>query len=191
MKHYVEPLVADDFWSRFHEGNISKSDWPVIQYFAPVAGTIINMRPSENIFGDPENQFIIQSSEYPNIWFDFFHVQTKEDLHNGSTVEAGEFLGIISPGSSGEIAVSVNPNSDEQLVSFFEVIDDNVFMEYKKRGVNSRQDFIISKDERDKKPLQCDDDEPYRFIGNWFTSDKSEYDTWSMGPDNWVFLEEN
>jgi hypothetical protein len=192
MKHYFEPVGIDEtFWSKYHEGKISKSDWPAVKYFSPVSGKIVDMRPAKNIFGEEENQFIIQSKEYPDIWFDFFHVITKEDIQVGSNVEEGEFLGTISAGNSGEIAVSINPNSFEQLVSFFDVIDDKVFLEYKARGVESRQDFIISKDERDKNPLKCDDEEPHRFIGNWFISNKEEYDNWSMGFDNWAFLKEN
>lgn len=189
MKHYFEPIGIDDaFWQKMKKGKVSKSDFPTVKYFAPVPGIIVDMRPATNMFGDQENQFILQSTEYPNINFLFFHVITDENLQLGSKVEAGDFLGTISPGNSGEIGVSVNLHSNEQLVSFFELIDNSVFSKYQARGVKSRQDFIISKEERDKKPLKCDPDDPEKFIGNWLTSNKEEYDTWSMGLDNWVFL---
>ena len=190
MKNYFEPIgINETFRLRERNGEISKSDWPTVKYFSPVSGIIIDMRPSKNIFGEEENQFVIQSKEYPNIWFSFFHVITKPELYVGSEVIGGEFLGTISAGNSGEIAVSINPNQDEQLVSFFKLVDNTVFSEYKLRGVNSREDFIITKEERDKKPLQCAKEMPNRFIGNWFTSNKREYDNWSMSSDNWVFLQ--
>lgn len=189
MKHYFEPIGIDDaFWQKFNEGKISKSDWPRVKYFAPVNGTIIDMCPAKNIYGDEEDQFLIQSKEYSNIWFGFFHVIIKEGLHKGSNVKSGEFLGTISPGNSGEIAVSINPNTNEQSVSFFELIDKNVFLEYKKRGIDSIDKLIITKKERDKNPLICDKKMPHRFIGSSKILNKEEYDSWSIGPDNWVFL---
>lgn len=189
MKHYFEPTgISDGLWSDFHSGKTKKSDWPAVKYFAPVSGTIIDIRSAKNIFGDEEKQFLLESEEYPDILFGFFHVIVPKNLRRGSKVKAGEFLGTISPGNSGEIAVSANSNSGEQLISFFKLIDDNVFSEYKKRGVDSINRMIITKQERDKNPLICAKEMPRRFIGNSKISNKEQYDSWSMGPDNWVFL---
>ena len=192
MKHYFEPVGIDElFWSRYHNGNISRSDWPEVRYFAPVSGTITDMRPARNMFGEKENQFILVSEEYPDIRFGFFHVITKDGLDAGSRIKAGELLGTISPGNSGEIAVSVNAGSDEQLISFFELVDSTAFSEYSSRGIKSTDELIITKRERDKNPLYCDDKEPFRFIGSSNIPDNKErYDTWSMGESNWVFLDE-
>ncbi len=181
MKHYFEPIGIDsDFWHRFHNGQFSKSEWPTVSYFAPVSGKIIDVRSAKNVFGDEEKQFIIQSAKNPDVWFEFFHIIT--NLTIGSQVEGGEFLGTISPGNSGEIAVDFNG----QLISFFDLIDEAVFSEYKVRGIKSRQELIITKQEREENPLQCDARIPHRFIGSNIS--KSSYDFWSMGKDNWVFL---
>ncbi len=190
MKYYFMIKGIDDaFWSRYHEGKVSKGDWPVVRYFAPVSGTIVDIRSAENMFRDREYQFILKSDKWPNILFGFFHVVLQKNISLGSKVYGGEFLGVISPGNDGEIAVTVNPNSDNQLVSFFELVDDSVFSEYRKRGVGSREEFIISARERNQNPLICGDDWERRFIGSSeIPNDKSAYDSWSMGGDNWVFL---
>ncbi|NOX71093.1 MAG: hypothetical protein GXO64_00115 [Candidatus Micrarchaeota archaeon] len=191
MKHYLWLKGIDEsVWSRIDEGTFGADDWPSVKYFSPADGTIIDMRTATNVFGQKEAQFIIRSDEYPQIYFNFFHVRPKDGLSKGSHVKAGEYLGTVSGGSDAEIAASVFMDGDEHLVSFFELIDDSVFAEYEKRGVKSVDDLIISKEERDKNPLKCAEEMPHRFIGNSFTSDKGEYDTWSMGPDNWVVLDE-
>ncbi len=189
MKHYFEPIgINDAFWQRFHHGQLTKSDWPTVKYFAPVTGRIVDVRSATNMFGDKENQFIIESAEMPSVWFEFFHVLPGKDLQKGTTVKAGEFLGTISPGNSGEIAVSINPQVNEQLVSFFQVASDEVFAQYQQRGVKSRDELIISKSLRDSRPLKCSSQPPHRFIGNWLTNDKATYDHWAQGTDNWVTL---
>ncbi|MCD6496398.1 MAG: hypothetical protein J7K54_03950 [Candidatus Aenigmarchaeota archaeon] len=189
MKHYFEPKGVDEsLRQKEHEGLLTADDWPVVHYYAPVNGTIIDMRPVENEYGQTEKQFILQSEEHPDIWFGFFHVITAPGLRKGSIVKAGDFLGTISPGNSGEIAVSVIHGQDEQLISFFDVLADDAFAEYQARGAGNRSDFIISKEERDSNPLVCDTEEPHRFTGSSRISDKSAYDKWSMGTDNWVML---
>ncbi len=190
MKHYFMIKGIDDaFWSRYHEGKVTKAEWPTVKYFAPVSGVIVDMRSSENMFGEKENQFILESDKYPNIWFGFFHVLVQKNISRGSKVHGGEFLGTISPGNDGEIAVTINPNSDNQLVSFFKLLDANVFSKYQKRGIDSREEFIISAKERDENPLICENNWEERFVGSKkIPNDKSAYDSWSMGGDNWVLL---
>ncbi len=191
MKHYLEQTGLDDaFWSKLHQGGITKEDWPRVKYYAPINGTIIDMRPATNMYNETENQFILQSQEYPSIWFGFFHVITKKGLQVGSTVTEGDFLGTISPGNTGEIAVSIvlEQSHNNQAISFFQVLANDSFEEYKARGVTNRSEFLISKEYRDAHPLLCDPVPPYRFIGNWFTSDKNKYDDWSRSEENWVFL---
>ena len=143
------------------------------------------------MFGEEENQFIIESKEHPEIAISFFHVITKPEIKRGYAVKEGDYLGTISQGNSGEIAVSTNFNKpqEEQLISFFNIISDKVFAEYKARGITNRSELIITKEERDSNPLICNKTEPHRFIGSKeISNDKEAYDKWSMGPDNWVFL---
>ena len=187
MKHYFEQKgVGDEFYHK----NTSKEEWPLVKYFAPVSGIIIDMHSATNMYGDKENQFLLKSEENPLIVFGFFHVITIPELKIGTKLKAGDFLGTISPGNSGEIVVSINFDSpSEQLISYFEIIDDNVFSEYKARGANSRQDFIISKQQRDLNPLICSNEMPYRFIGSKeIPNNKSKYDNWASSSENWIFL---
>jgi hypothetical protein len=56
--------------------------------------------------------------------------------------------------------------NDRGILSFFDVIDENVFSEYKDKGAVSRSEFIISKQERDENTLNCDENtEEGRFVG--------------------------
>jgi len=72
-----------------------------------------------------------------------------------------------------DIAVIVNdPTHQGRMVSYFEVIKDEVFNEYSSRGVTSREDLIISKAIRDANPLECSGD-------TFVTSDTLE---------NWIYL---
>ena len=52
------------------------------------------------------------------------------------------------------IEVDQCPSEDKKL-SYFDVITDEVFEEYKDRGAAEREQFIISKEERDEAPLNC------------------------------------
>ncbi len=190
MKHYLMIKGLDDeFWSRYHKGKITKRDWPVVKYFAPVSGIIIDMHSSKNMFGEEEKQFILKPNKYPNILFGFFHVIIQKNITIGSEIYPGEFLGTISAGNDGEIAVTINPNSNNQLVSFFRLTDDKVFSDYQKRGITSKKELIISEKERNKNPLICENNWEKRFIGSKkIPNDKNAYDSWSMSKDNWVFL---
>jgi hypothetical protein len=55
-------------------------------------------------------------------------------------------------------------------VSFFDILKNDVFNNYIDKGAVSRQDFIISREERDGDPLECNG-ETFLTSGNienWF-----------------------
>jgi hypothetical protein len=54
-----------------------------------------------------------------------------------------------------DIAIQVLTPKGSKLVSYFDAITDEVFQEYQERGIESRQDMIISKDERNQDQLTC------------------------------------
>ena len=83
-------------------------------------------------------------------------MNVSEDISAGDFVSAGEQLGThISDISYHGIAVSVNTPTGWKLVSFFSVMNDEVFQSYQDRGIQSREDVIISKEARDADPLIC------------------------------------
>lgn len=146
MKHYFEPL--------------SNTDWALIKIYSPVTGIIT--RVDEEWAG---TKLEIQSKDYPAFRFSIFHINSPQVRKINDMVEAGEQLGThIGSQTMSDIAVMVNdPTHQGKMISYFEVIKDVVFLEYFNRAVNSREDLIISKEQRDNNPLSCNND---AFIGN-------------------------
>ncbi|MBS3068283.1 hypothetical protein J4450_06260 [Candidatus Micrarchaeota archaeon] len=179
MKHY--------FWPKGGEpGKPHDSSWTSIKYYSPVDGVIKNVEYTETTYGK-EAKFSIQSSEQPAFRFIFFHVNLLSSFKEGSKVSAGQHIGTIADENShGEIAVEVVTTSGRGLVSFFDVMDDSLFENYKKKGIKIRSDSIISKEQRDAKPLVCDYSTPDgRFTG---ASGVSDFRTWQTDSDNWFEL---
>lgn len=137
MKHYYQPYF-----------NIN---WGDVKIYAPVTGTI------EKI--DQEwagKQVHIIPDNYPDFKIIMFHVNLNGTFVAGSKVTAGQQLGThISSATSSDITVSVNTTKGFKLISWFEVMTDQLFDEYKSRGVATRSNAIISKTERDLNPLSC------------------------------------
>lgn len=137
MKHYFRPKAS--------------LDWSKVKIFSPLDGTI--SRLTEDGTG---SQVRIKSEEYPAFFFIIFHVNLSSPLNVGDVVTEGQMLGThIGSQTMSDIAVGVNTPDGWKLVSFFEVITDPVFQDYKARGLSSRNAAIISKAARDADPLTC------------------------------------
>ena len=70
-----------------------------------------------------------------------------------------------------DIAVRKSTPTGMRLVSFFDVITDELFEDFQQRGVVNREDLIIARDERDADLLICDG-EVFTNTGTlpgWFT----------------------
>jgi hypothetical protein len=142
MKHYFEP-AAD-------------VDWTAIGIYSPVTGTVT--RVDQEWAG---TKLEIASDDYPAFRFSIFHINLLAPKNLNDKVTAGELLGHhIGSQTMSDISVIVNdPTKQGRMVSYFKVIDDNVFNEYKSRGVTSRDEMIISKELRDANPLTCNGDQ--------------------------------
>ncbi|GEM_PF-1212509 len=178
MKHY--------FWAKGGDPSTNHNpSWMTIKYYAPVDGIIVGVRYSENPYGT-EAQFSIQSDEYSSYYFRFFHMKLNDGLKSGSKVTAGQHIGFIGDERAhGEIAVEKRSGFSSDIISFFDIIKDNVFEEYKKRGIQNREELIITKELRDANPLRCDENtEEGRFIGVSYDGLKD-----SAGLDNWAGLD--
>jgi len=122
-----------------------------IPIYSPVGGRIVSML-SEQTYGE---QVWIQSDDYPAFFFGIFHVNP-EGLSIGQHLAAGEQMSThIGDQTNSDIAVGVNDPQGWRLVSFFEVMTDEVFGEFAARGVASREEMIISASQRDSHPLIC------------------------------------
>lgn len=141
MKHYFEPR-AD-------------IDWSTINIYSPVTGKVT--RVEQEWAG---TKVEIASDSLPAFRFSIFHINLNKSLQVGDAVTAGELLGIhIGSQTMSDFSVIVNdPTRQGRMVSYFNVITNQVFNEYSARGVASRDDLIISKTLRDANPLQCNGD---------------------------------
>ncbi len=139
MKHY--------FWLT------GESGWETARIYVPVDG-VVSWRFEEWL----GSQVWIRSKQYPDFQFGVFHVVLQDtSLREGRKVRAGELLGThYGARTYSDIAVSVDaPEGRRRLVSYFDVMTDALFQRYQARGLLSREEVIISKQQRDAFPLGC------------------------------------
>lgn len=152
MKHYFQP-----------KGSVN---WSAVGIYSPVTGTVIDLND-----GWAGTQVRIMSDLYPAFQFILFHVNLSTSLHIDDVVSAGEKLGNhIGSQTMSDIAVGVNTPNGWKLISFFDVMTDQLFQNYQARGVSTRNQVIISKQARDADPLTCQG-ETFTNSGNlnnWF-----------------------
>ena len=102
-----------------------------------------------------------------------FHINLNNPLNVGDIVTAGQELGKSQKifGTSTDLAVGVHTPNGYKLVSYFDVMTDLLFQDYQARGMGSRDEAIISKEERDADPLTCDGEEfvDSGNLENWVT----------------------
>ncbi|MDO8585272.1 MAG: hypothetical protein Q7R85_04125 [bacterium] len=114
----------------------------------------------------------------PPIWrwsFSVQHINIREGLKRGSEVRAGELIGYAAVAGGNRNTFDVvyakgspipkridnwmGPFSD--LDSVFNHMSEDVFAQYQARGIESKEDFLITKEERDLNPCTYKDDGPY------------------------------
>jgi hypothetical protein len=146
MKHYFTPNNGVDKLS--------------VMIVSPINGTVIGTTHERTDTLVSKGIMIgIQSDEYPAFQIIIFHVDLTSPLNVGDKVAAGQLLGYPADYDNATIAdtaVGVNTPGGYKLLSYFQVMTDSLFESYKARGLTSREDAIISKEERDADPLTCD-----------------------------------
>lgn len=147
MKHYFWPKGGDP-------GHPHDPLWTSIPIKSPVDGTV--SRLMEEFAG---TQVWIKSNSHPAFELRIFHVALSTPLEVGSAVSEGQVLGHHGGDETmSDIAVRVATPQGSRLVSCFEVMTDALFASYQARGVSSRGQLIISREERDADPLTCSDE---------------------------------
>lgn len=141
MKHYYYPNDT--------------VNWTQVQIKSPISGSIT--RYEQEWAGV---KFEIQSTEHPAFRFVIFHVNPVKTFQIGDFLQKGQVLGKhIGFETWSDIAVIVNdPSRQGRMVSYIETLTDVAFSDYLLRGINRRDDFIISRVLRDLNPLQCSGD---------------------------------
>jgi len=161
MKHYFAP--PSDIMGHHYPS------WTTIPISSPVAGIV------SRVFDEwAGTQIWVRSREYPAFVFRIFHVNLSPRPVEGDSVAAGQLLGYhASDETMSDIAVCVATPQGSRLISYFEVMTDSLFQSYQARGVDARDQLIISSAERDAGLLTCD--------GETFTG--------SGSLENWVWLD--
>jgi hypothetical protein len=155
----------------------------VVEIHSPVAGDIVSISNDGHgaSIGLNNKQIQIRPDGQPAFVIRLFHCDLASSaICAGKRVKAGELLGharlfyedLGEHAGSFDIAVFVNTPNGRRLISYFDTMSEVAFSAYTARGVASRQDFIITKEERDADPLQCNGEE-FMNSGNL---------------DNWVML---
>lgn len=151
-----------------------------VDIYSPYDGFVASIREDreEGLEGEiwiaPKDIFVI----LPPIgrWmFSVQHIDIREDLKRGSEVRAGELIGYAAVAAGNRNTFDVvyakgnifpkridnwmGPFAD--LDSVFNHMSEEVFTQYKNRGIISKEELIISKEERDQNPCIYKDDGPY------------------------------
>ncbi len=154
MKHYYTPYES------YRKNN-------TVKIFSPVKGTIVTCLKDYEAGGSAlQNiEVHIRPDTQPAFDLTLFHCDLVSDaVKPGKQVQSGELIGTATmyyeawqeTVTSFDIAVWVSTPSGSRLVSYFEVLSDSVFDAYQARGVESRENFIITEAERDADFLTCD-----------------------------------
>lgn len=158
MKHYYRP-----------KSGVNAAE---IDINSPVDGKIRYIMTEQS--ASSGQQICIESTEYPAFQFIIFHVALDPILKVGDTVAAGQLVGAhIGAATWSDIAVRQHTSEGDRLVSYFDVMSDSLFAGYQARGVDSRDEAIISQEDRDASPLTCSG-EQYANAGvldNWLILD--------------------
>ena len=148
MKHYFEPKAT--------------VDWQTVDIYAPASGTILRVEPD----GIAGYQILLRPRDLPYLYVSIFHVNIDPGISKYTWVDAGEHLGYhASSTSSSDFALFFGAKEGGTLISFFQAITDEVFAEFQARGVSSREEAIITKEQRDADPVPCVGEEQFTVHG--------------------------
>ncbi len=120
------------------------------QIYAPVSGRVTRM------FDEPigGTQIQITSDEQPAFTFTMFHVELNAPFVEGDHVEAGQNIGHHTGTQTwSDIAVFVRTPRGNHLISYFETMTDEAFEAFRARGIESREQLILSREYRLANPV--------------------------------------
>lgn len=155
MKHYYNVQVSQEGERLRNQNNgmppapDGKTD---IKIYSPVDGKITQIKTDQNPLGE---QIYIEPLNAKDHTIRLFHIYKIAGLEEGKTVKAGEHIGNIGQYQNTDIAVEVNQGFRPKFISYFEVMPDSIFAKYVAKGIQDRNELIITKEYRDAHPLEC------------------------------------
>lgn len=146
MKHYYS---LDSSWAPTNTFNSN--------IYSPLKGKIDKLEKENS---GNSYQIWIKSEEYPAFNIILFHVNISNSIKFGMKINAGEMIGTVT---GTDIAVIVNTLEGIRYISYFDIMTDNLFTQYQNRGINDRNEIIISKEIRDANPIiiNCNNQDPF------------------------------
>lgn len=122
---------------------------------SPVNGTIDRIERGDRKLND---EITIIAHSHSDIKIRLQHVTPLASIKKGQ-VTAGQPVGVAGQSFDVVLERLVFPTMKTQYISYFAAMPDKVFAEYQSNGVKSRDELIITRSQRDAKPLQCDENE--------------------------------
>lgn len=124
---------------------------------SPVDGTIDRIDRGDRRLND---EITVIANAEPSIRIRLQHVTPLSAIKTGPVV-AGQPVGVA--GQSFDVVMEriVFPSMENQYISYFAAMPDSLFADYQAAGIKSRDDIIISRSQRDSRPLQCGANEQF------------------------------
>lgn len=153
MKHYFNVQETKEKFVQWDKNNglpppDGKTD---IAIYSPVDGKIMSAEEEQTPIG---RQIYIRPDSAPGYTVRLFHVYLNDGIGKGTKVKAGEKIGVIGAYQNTDIAITAG-RFGGPFISYFQLVPDDIFAKYQARGVESRDELIITKEYRDAHPLQC------------------------------------
>ncbi|MBI2589479.1 hypothetical protein HYW32_00380 [Candidatus Berkelbacteria bacterium] len=154
MKHYFNVQDSSEKFAVWDKNN-GLPPPPVagsaIDIFSPVDGKIVKVEVEQTPIGQ---QVYISPEKASEFTVRLFHIYLLPEIKKGSQVKAGQKIGEIGKYQNTDIAISTGLIG-RTFISYFQALPENIFVKYQARGVVSRNELIITKEQRDAQPLQC------------------------------------
>lgn len=176
MKHYLSAYdpEAPDYKI---ESNGAKSAMPApvqgidVPIYSPVDG-VINIESGD---GTPFNQSVdIVPNNYKMFTIKLGHVFPIEGLKVGQSVKAGQQVGLILRNQTFDFDIETMVDDSQYMsryISGFMAMSDEVFAQWQKRGVLTRENLVLSKVIVDANPWKCVSDASQKSGGGLFAVD--------------------
>lgn len=150
MKHYFSPLVLG---GRGIEAFMQPPDLATAtEIYSPVDGKIVSISGEQMPIG---KQIHIRPDNHPDFVIRLFHVYPVGEMKMGTHLSAGQLVGHLHADQGTDISVEVNQLFGSQYFSYFSVMPDEIFTNYQSRGIERREDVVLTRAQRDAEPLTC------------------------------------
>ena len=122
------------------------------EIYAPADGWLMWISGEDTPIG---NQVEIMPDNGKGYTIRIDHMYPNSSVHPFMRIKAGQNIGLVHDNQTVDMTVFYTYRGSPRLVSYFQVMTDEVFAHYQARGVASRSDFIISRAVVDANPWKC------------------------------------